>query len=284
MKTVSDDSTATAASGADEAGGPTDGAVGPVPTAKRDGAEAAAIQANPWRRAFGVFLFATWGAATFIWVASTIHEAAAGDVTAVITAASTVALLLLLGAMEGLEVSVIDRWQSLWPGEPPSFLASWLSARQLFVALIVTAATLLANRSVLVIPGTSVKFSNGLVLSVFDLMWTTLTVLWFAQIFWKVMGAMNPDRYLRFLAKPLFPVVRFVYWVGISQPGEWTASAAARALDWSLTRDEHEERRPEHELPHAAIWRELGHAHAREGLRRQRIRSFWRGLRKPRHA
>jgi hypothetical protein len=42
--------------------------------------------------------------------------------------------------MEGLEVSVIDRWQAR-PGHPPSYLAAWLAARQLFVALVVTAAT-----------------------------------------------------------------------------------------------------------------------------------------------
>jgi hypothetical protein len=78
-----------------------------------------------------------------------------GRFTAAITAVSAVALVLLLGAMEALEVSVIDRWQSVFPGRPRSYLAGWLASRQLFVALIVTAATLLANRSALVIPGTS---------------------------------------------------------------------------------------------------------------------------------
>jgi hypothetical protein len=56
-----------------------------------------------------------------------------------------------------------DRWQKFWPGAGESDLAGWLAARQLFAALIVTAATLLANRSV-VVPGTSIQFKNGFVL------------------------------------------------------------------------------------------------------------------------
>jgi hypothetical protein len=166
--------------------------------------------------------------------------------------------------MEGLEVSVIDRWQTLWPGRPPSYLSDWLAARQLFVALIVTAATLLANRSVIVIPGTSVQITHRFILSVFDLAWTTLTVLWFAQILPKHFGAMNPDRYLWLLQRPLFPIVHFVHRLGVSQPGEWTAAVVEDRLDWSLSPDELTRRRPEPELSHASIWRELGAHHHRE--------------------
>ena len=141
------------------------------------------------RTAFGVVLFVGWGLLTYTWVASTVYLVGHGVFTAVITAVCAVALMLLLGGMEGLEVSVIDRWQTFWPGARQSDLAGWLAARQLFVALIVTAATLLANRSVVVVPGTPIRFSNGFFLGVFDLAWTTLTVLWFAQIFWKHLGA-----------------------------------------------------------------------------------------------
>jgi hypothetical protein len=70
------------------------------------------------------------------------------------------------------------------------------------VALIVTTATLLADRSVVVVPGTSIHVRNGLYLGLFDLPWTTLTVLWFAQILWKHLGAMNPDRYLEIVSRP----------------------------------------------------------------------------------
>jgi len=36
----------------------------------------------------------------------------------VITAVCAVALMLLLGGMESLEVLVIDRWRTFWPGTP----------------------------------------------------------------------------------------------------------------------------------------------------------------------
>jgi hypothetical protein len=46
-------------------------------------------------------------------VASTVYLGAHGTFTAAITAMGAVAVLLLLGGMEGLEVSVIDRWQKV---------------------------------------------------------------------------------------------------------------------------------------------------------------------------
>jgi len=212
---------------------------------------------HPLRLAFGVVLFVGWGLLTFVWVASTVYLVAHGVFTALITAACAVALLLLLGGMEGLEVSVIDRWQKVWPGARESYLAGWLAARQLFVALIVTAATLLANRSVVVVPGTSIQIRNGFFLGVFDLLWTTLTVLWFAQIFWKHLGAMNPDRYLARLSKALFPIVEVVRKIGISQPGEWTADFVESRIVWSASLEQLRQGEPEHPLTHAAIWREL---------------------------
>src|SRR4029453_13787621 len=166
---------------------------------------------NLLRTGFGVLLFVAWGILTILWVASTVYSVANGNVAAAVTAVAAVALLVLLGLMEGLEVSVIDRWQTLWPGGAPPLLAGRVAARQLFVALIVTAATLLANRSVIVIPGTSVQITDKFTLSAFDLAWTTLTVLWFAQILPKHFGAMNPDRYLWLLQRPLFPLVHFVH-------------------------------------------------------------------------
>jgi hypothetical protein len=209
------------------------------------------------RTAFGVVLFVGWGILTIIWVASTVYLVAHGTFTAAITAVCAVALLLLLGGMEGLEVSVIDRWQNVWPGRRESDLAAWLAARQLFVALIVTAATLLANRSVVVVPGTPLRFSNGFLLGVFDLLWTTLTVLWFAQIFWKHLGATNPDRYLAVLRRALFPIVEVVRKIGISQPGEWTAQFVESQIVWPASVEQLRQGEPEHPLTHAAIWREL---------------------------
>ena len=224
---------------------------------------------NPLRTLFGVVLFVGWGILTFIWLASTVYLVGQGALTAGLTAVSAVALLLLLGGMEGLEVSVIDRWQHVFAGRPESYLAGWLAARQLFVALIVTAATLLANRSVVVLPGTSIQITNGFFLGVFDLLWTTLTVLWFAQIFWKHLGATNPDRYLALLSGALFPIVRVVHNVGISQPGEWAADWVEDQLLWSASLEELKPRESDRPLTHGAIWREL--RRARRSVRGRRL-------------
>lgn len=187
---------------------------------------------NPLRTGFGVLLFIVWGVETVIWVASTVDLVGKGHPAAAITAVLTLSLMVLLAGMEGLEVAVIDKWRDLFPGKTVSALASWLSARQLFVALIVTGATLLSRRSTLVVPFTSHQISGGLWAGVFDLTWTGLTVLWFAQILPKALAATDPARYLRLLRKPLFPLVAFIRAIGVSQPGEWAASWIGRRMGW----------------------------------------------------
>jgi hypothetical protein len=210
------------------------------------------------RVAFGVALFVAWGIETFFWVAATVDSAADGDAMPVVTAVAAIALLVLLAGMEGLEVAVIDRWRSIYPERTTSDLAAWLAARQLFVALIVTTATLLAHREAIVVPFSSTEVTGGLALGLFDLTWTGFTVLWFAQIFPKHLAATNPDRYLTHLRRTLFPVVEGVRTVGVSQPGEWVASAVERRLDWPLAHVESiEEAPPAREESLAAIWREL---------------------------
>ena len=210
------------------------------------------------RVAFGAVLFLAWGIESFFWVYATADSAVNGDVTPVITAVAALALLVLLAGMEGLEVAVIDRWRSLYPSRTTSDLAAWLAARQLFVALIVTTATLLAHRDAIIVPFTSTEVTGGLALAIFDLTWTGFTVLWFAQIFPKHLAATNPDRYLKHLRRTLFPVVEGVRRVGVSQPGEWVASAVERRLDWPLPHVESiEEAPPAREESLAAIWREL---------------------------
>jgi hypothetical protein len=210
------------------------------------------------RVVFGVVLFAAWGIETVLWVASTVDPAIDGEITPVITALAAIGLMVLLAGMEGLEVAVIDRWRALFPDRPTSQLAGWLAARQLFVALIVTSATLLANRGEIIVPGTSLSISEGIWLGLFDLTWTGFTVLWFAQIFPKHLAAMNPDRYLQHLRRSLFPVVEVVRKVGVSQPGEWVASAFERRVGWEPTAaEEIEEARAPREESLGHIWREL---------------------------
>jgi hypothetical protein len=220
-------------------------------------ADASRLRSAP-RIAFGAVLFAGWGILTLLWVGSTIDLTADGEIAALISAVVSIALLGLLAGMEGLEVAVIDRWRVIYPDRTTSQLAGWLAARQLFVALIVTTATILSHRSEITFPGTSFSISEGTPLKLFDIVWTGFTVLWFAQIFPKHLAATNPDKYLRHLRRSLFPVVEVVRKIGVSQPGEWVASAVERRLNWPLTAAEEMEEAvlpAEESLGH--IWREL---------------------------
>ncbi len=188
----------------------------------------ASSSSNGLRSIVGALLLAVWAIESVIWVASTFVLASEGDWLVVGTAALAVALLVLLAGMEGLEVAVIARWRALWPGAHPARLAHWLSSRQLFVALIVTSATLLARRPALLIPGTTVRITAGVLVDVFDLTWIGFTVLWFAQILPKALAATDPDRYLAHSRRVLFPLVDAVRFLGVSQPGEWTAALVDR--------------------------------------------------------
>jgi hypothetical protein len=137
-------------------------------------------------------------------------------------------------------------------------LAKWLAARQLFVALIVTTATILSHRSEVIIPGTGVTIDQEGLLYIFDVTWTGFTVLWFAQILPKHLAATNPDRYLSHLRGFLFPIVEVVNKSGIPRPGAWTARVLERRLNWQPTPAQQMEeaaRPPQESLGH--IWREL---------------------------
>jgi hypothetical protein len=181
---------------------------------------------------FGAVLFVAWAIESFFWVYATIHSVANGEITPLITAVAALALLVLLFGMEGLEVAVIDRWRTMYPERTTSDLAAWLAARQLFVALIVTTATILAHRDAIIIPGSGSEVTSGIVLGIYDLTWTGFAVLWFAQIFPKHLAATNPDRYLDNMRGLLFPIVEVVRRIGVSKPGEWVAASVERRLDW----------------------------------------------------
>ena len=204
------------------------------------------------RVAFGALLLPAWFILTIVWVASTVTS-----VSLLIKGVIALALLVLLAGMEGLEVSVIDRWRAMYPDRTTSELAGWLAARQLFVALIVTTATILADRHELTLPGVG-STTGATATKVFAIVWTGFTVLWFAQIFPKHLAATNPVRYLKHTQRSLFPIVDVVRVIGVSQPGEWTAHAVERNLDWPA--DEHElEEGPPARRPDsiAEAWRAL---------------------------
>jgi hypothetical protein len=184
------------------------------------------------RATVGVVLFVVWGVLSVLWVYDAIYELAHGEPGPAIKAVVWLLLMLLLAGMEGLEIAVGLRWSHLYPDRPTSDLAGWLAARQLFVALIVTGATLLADRDSLAIPFVATPFTGAVALKIFNLVFTTLTVLWFMQIFPKHMAATNADRYLKISRAALFPVVEFVRVIGISWPAEKVAQAVQNRLDW----------------------------------------------------
>jgi len=184
------------------------------------------------RATVGVVLFVVWAVLTFLWFYDAVHALVYGEPGPAIKAVVWLLLMLLLAGMEGLEVAVIDRWSHLYPERTTADLAGWLAARQLFVALIVTGATLLADRDSLAIPFVATPFTGVVALKIFNLVFTTLTVLWFMQIFPKHMAATNADLYLDLTRAPLFPVVEFVRVIGISWPAEKTAQAVQNRLDW----------------------------------------------------
>jgi hypothetical protein len=194
------------------------------PTSKLSGA---------MRKTFGVVIFVAWGLMTILWVYDAIYAIITrANPAPAIAAVGAILLMLLLAGMEGLEVAVIDRWRDMFPDRPRSELGAWLSSRQLFVALIVTAATLLAERDSIAVPILGTEITGHVALKVFNLVWTTLTVLWFMQILPKLLAAANPDGYLHHMSGPLFPIVEFVRKIGIGQPGEWTSLAVQKRLGW----------------------------------------------------
>jgi hypothetical protein len=162
------------------------------------------------RATFGTVLFIAWGVLSVLWVYDAIYELAHGHPTPAITAVVAILLMLVLAVMEGLEVVMIHDWSRLYPDRTARDLAAWLSARQMFVASICVTATILAERHSIAIPFTSTKITNPLTLKIFNLVWTTFTILWFMQIFPKVMAAINPVRYLKMTGRAALPVVNVI--------------------------------------------------------------------------
>jgi Mg2+/Co2+ transporter CorB len=184
------------------------------------------------RATFGMVLFIAWGVLSVLWVYDAIYKLAHGEPGPAIAAVVAILLMLVLAVMEGLEVVMIDGWSQLYPDRTAHDLAAWLAARQMFVALIVTSTTLLAERHTIAIPFTSTEITGAVTLKIFNVIWTTLTILWFMQILPKVMAAINPERYLKVTGGAALPVVNLVKAIGISWPAEKTAAAVQSLLGW----------------------------------------------------
>src|SRR3954462_14286801 len=185
------------------------------------------------RATFGMVLFIAWGVLSILWVYDAIYQLVHGEPGPAIAAVVAILLMLVLFVMEGLEVVMIHDWNRLYPDRTAHDLAAGLAARQMFVALIVTAAAMLAERHTIAVPFTSTQITGVATLKIFNVIWTTLTILWFMQILPKVLAAINPDRYLKVAGGTLLPVVNLVNAVGISWPAEKTASATQSLLGWN---------------------------------------------------
>jgi hypothetical protein len=184
------------------------------------------------RATFGTVLFFAWGVLSILWVYDAIYKLAHGEPEPAIAAVVALLLMLVLAVMEGLEVVMIHDWNRLYPDRTAHDLAAWLAARQMFVALIVTAAAMLAERHSIAIPFTSTEITGAVALKVFNVIWTTLTILWFMQILPKHMAAINPDRYLKVTGGSALPVVNLVKAIGISWPAEKSAAGIQKLLGW----------------------------------------------------
>jgi hypothetical protein len=183
------------------------------------------------RATFGAVLFIAWGVLSVLWVYDAIDQLVNGHPIPAITAVVAVLLMLVLAVMEGLEVVMIHDWSRLYPDRTNRDLAAWLSARQMFVASICVAATILAARSAIHIPFTThtITGTGG---KIFNLVWTTFTILWFMQILPKHMAAINPVRYLKYTGGAALPVVNVVKAAGVSWPAEKTAAAVQSLTGW----------------------------------------------------
>jgi hypothetical protein len=209
------------------------------------------------RTTVGAVLFAAWGIATILWVYTAIHALGEGDPGPAIRAVCALLLMILLMGMEGLEVAVIDRWRTVYPERTPHDLARWLASRQLFVALICTTTTLLIEPDLIVIPFSSAEITGGFALKAFTIIWNGLTLLWFMQIFPKHMAATNPDRYLKFTRRALFPIVEVVRKIGVALPAEWVAKAVQNRLGWHAEPTLEKAAPPRHAESLAGAWAAL---------------------------
>ena len=183
------------------------------------------------RATFGTVLFIAWGVLSVLWVYDAIYELTKSHPIPAITAVVAVLLMLVLAVMEGLEVVMIHDWSRLYPDRTARDLAAWLSARQMFVASICVAATILAARNAIHIPFTTHTI-QGSQSKIFNLVWTTFTILWFMQILPKHMAAINADRYLKVTGGAALPVVNVVKAIGISWPAEKSAGGIQKLLGW----------------------------------------------------
>jgi hypothetical protein len=180
-------------------------------------------------------LWALWACMTLVFLSTLKAQGWLGLFRGVLFAAD----LILLFFAEGFEVSVInlsdkdtaplgDSTAARHLGEVQVGLQSCLANRQIFVALAITAAALLATFPAISIPFVGTTTAYGLP-ALFPLAYVTLSVLWFAQVAPKLLAAADPEGFF-VLSGWVWPTVRALSRLGLPDPGAQTASLVMRHL------------------------------------------------------
>lgn len=182
-----------------------------------------------------ILLWAVWLYLTLVFLATLKAEGWPGLFRGVLFAAD-VAILFFA---EGFEVSVIDLSdKDCGPlgdsitgkhlREVQVSLQCCLANRQIFVALAITAATLLTTFPALNMPFEGTTTSSS-ALALFPLSYVTLTVLWFSQVAPKLLAATDPEEFFA-LSQWLWPTVKAMSRLGLPDPGAQVALLMGRYL------------------------------------------------------
>jgi hypothetical protein len=154
-------------------------------------------------------------------------------------AALSMLLLLPLFAVEGMEIAaaaLVDKHQSSANSvgsrkaltQIKSNIGAFLANRQLFVALIIVALSLGTSFSQLYVPRVGV-ISRHSIVSLFDIAFVTLSVLWFGQVPAKNLALLDPLAFLGWT----WPVCLILRWTGklhIADPSNMVLRAAKLAF------------------------------------------------------
>ena len=176
------------------------------------------------RKVRAVVLWTIWTSLTIMWIATLVAMSLDGSHIQWLQAGLVVFLLYILSIAEGLELAVTDlldkQPEQLRDPKVRAVLsrlqrhsAAFFSNRQVFVVTIITFSTLMLNYPWIYIPFLG-RVSAEPVPTLFSFGWTTLTVLWFAQVTPKRLAIINSETFLG-QAVFLLPLIDFVGWLGI---------------------------------------------------------------------
>lgn len=181
-------------------------------------------------RARAIVLLAAWAGSTTVWLA-TCSQLALRPGAWVYAALVPVDILLLgvLALAEGLELAAADLRdkdpeQIKHPAvrqtmrEIQQRSAFFFANRQVFVVAIITFVAQTTAYPWLYLPGFG-TVTSGPARLCFSFLFTTLTVLWFAQVTPKRLAIINSEVFLQH-CRSIWPLIRLVGFVGLPEPTE----------------------------------------------------------------